>query len=142
MSLNSYLSQMAPLPSIAELLSSNDPWLVYVPHRILNESLLATDLTHRGHQFCMCLSTTASDLLVSPKDPRLWNEVSSTSAYTINGQLSSGCRLTSRRSVEILARYVLGPSSSLRIRCHRDTIGYGFRRERRSNVSLLSLPQR
>jgi len=54
----------------------------------------------------------------------------------------SGFRSTSHHLVETHARYVLGSSSAPYSQYHKDTIGNCLWRERRSTVSLLSLPQR
>jgi hypothetical protein len=75
--------------------------------------LIKMYVIHRGHQYCMSLSTTVSDLSASLLDPRLCSEVPSTLACMTNGPLSSGCRIILLRLVEIPARYVYGPSFSL-----------------------------
>ena len=82
-------------------------------HTLELSTLLLIDVIHREPRSCMCLSIIVLDPSASLKDLRRWNEVPSTLACTTNGLLWSGCRRTSHRLVEILARYVDGSSSSL-----------------------------
>jgi len=81
-------------------------------HTHKSSILLLINVTHRGHRSCTCLSTIVLGLSASLKDPRRRGEVPSILACMINVLLWSGCRRTSHRLAEILARYVHRSSSS------------------------------